>query len=209
MKRFLILTALLVPLAAAGAVGEPAKDDWQILPCTSFGPIQPQVTRDDLVRLFGAPNVQDLQIEGPEGETYLGTVVFPSDPLRRFKIVWQDLPGKRVAAEISVEGEKSVWKTPQGLTLGMSLKDLEKINGGAFSMTGYEWDYGGRIVSWGVGSLAKALPQKLGLQLDYRPGPTISRKQLDAIGGDKKLPSSHPVLQALNPKVVEISCTWQ
>ena len=225
MRRLslLIITALLCPLplkaqpqtqpqtqpSAAPQTMPAVGGSWDIVPCSRFGPIQSNTSAVDLVKLFGRENVQDIQIEGPEGESYPGTVIFPNDPAKKLQIVWKDAAAKKSPVEITVSGEKTVWKTSNGLTLGTRLKDLEKLNGGPFTISGFGWDYGGRVVSWENGALTKLFPKTMGLMLDVPANPPPSEKDMKAVSGDKNFKTDNPVLQAVNPWVVEISCNFQ
>jgi hypothetical protein len=178
VKHFLAIVLALSPLALAAKEAE--RDPLPIVPCESFGPIRANTSFAELIRLFGRENVQDTEIEGAEGETYPGAIVFPADPVKKLKVIWKEAV-KKSPAEVSAEGTKSVWKTPQGVTLGMRLKDLEKINGRAVTISGLGWDDGGRVLSWNRGTLASAFPQSFSLQLDP---------------------------DAVNPRVIEMSCQF-
>ena len=45
------------------------------------------------------------------------------------------------------------WKLPYGLKVGMSLQELEAINGKPLSFYGFEWDNGGLVFDWNKGNL--------------------------------------------------------
>ncbi len=203
----LVALALFIALPTTVQAQSALRDPWQIIPCSSFGPIQANTSQDDLIKLFGKDNLQETQLEGPEGESYPATIVFPNDPAKKVEIVWKDAVGKRNPGEVTVRGTKGAWKTSQGITLGTGLKDLETMNGAPFTISGFGWDYGGHVLSWGQGKLS-ALPKRLILQFDPKANPKATDKDVLAVSGDKDFKSNLPALQRLNPGVSEISCTF-
>jgi hypothetical protein len=199
---------VLCPFAHLDAAPEaPPAFSWQVAPCAAFGPVQAKTSLADLIRLFGKGNVQETRIEGAEGETYPGAVVFPRDPMKTLKVIWKD-DVKNAVAEASVEGDKSLWRTAQGVTLGTTLKDLEKLNGVPFTVSGFGWDDGGRVLSWNRGALAPSFPKAFSLQLSPNPAKPENQKSAPDVSGDKALSSSARPLQALEPRVVEMSCQF-
>lgn len=90
---------------------------------------------------------------------------------------WLVVPGERIGpvrasttkselivlfgAEVVKNGEINVgegvcrWKTPQGVSIGTTLKELEKLNGGPFKLAGFAWDYEGAIISWEEGKMSR------------------------------------------------------
>lgn len=207
ISAVLLFLPVLYPFTGLQAAPPARPASWQVEPCAGFGPVHDKTSLADLIRLFGRDNVRETQIEGAEGETYSGAIVFPNDPLKKLKVIWKD-GVKAAAAEASVEGEKSVWKTAQGVTLGTTLKELNALNGRAFTVSGFGWDYGGRVLSWNQGALAPSFPKAFSLQLSPDPTKPEGRKNAPAVTGDKALPSSLPALQALEPRVTEMSCQF-
>ncbi|MET0226397.1 MAG: hypothetical protein ABW187_08160, partial [Dokdonella sp.] len=54
------------------------------------GFIDKDITLDNLRRRFGAANVRRADLDGAEGETIKGIVLFDGDPARRAELVFQD-----------------------------------------------------------------------------------------------------------------------
>lgn len=179
MKRWLLLLLLPWPTAALG------KENTLIVPGKSFGPITAKTTRADLVKTFGAANVKDTQVHLGEGEMTPGVAVYPKDPKRRLEITW--VKSKRVG-DIRISGQSSVWRTAEGITLGTTLAQLQKLNGAPFKFSGFGWDYGGMILSWERGKLEKSL-KDVWLTLD-----PIGESSYDGVIGDGEFVSSE-VLQ--------------
>src|SRR6266550_1204397 len=126
-------------LSVLAAFSENTSDPWIIPPRGEGGDIGKSTTREDLVRLFGTSNVIDRDVDLGEGETEPGTVVFSRDPKRSIEILWKDPATKRTPKQFQIQGQESLWKTAHGISLGTSLKELERLNGRPFLLTGFEW----------------------------------------------------------------------
>jgi hypothetical protein len=169
----------LVLLLAGSAV---AQDKTLIVPGKSVGPITRTTTRVGLNKLFGAANVKDGKIYGPEGESTPGTIVFPKDPKRKLEITWTS---KKRIGVVSMDGTSSVYKTAEGITLGTTLQRLEELNGKPFKFSGVGWDYGGLIQSWEGGKLDKGL-KNIWPRLSVLTGtPEPTQADFDAVSGDR------------------------
>ena len=168
MKR--IFLCLL--LAGSALAKEP---NTLIVAGQSVGPITARFTRADLVKTFGAANVKNASIYRGEGESVPGTVVFDKDPKRRMEITWTK--AKKVG-DITISGQSSVWHTAEGITLGTTLAELQRLNGKPFKFSGFDWDYGGLIQSWEGGKLETSLKK---IWPTLAPGPKDSS---EGVSGD-------------------------
>ena len=205
--RFFIAVLILVGCAS----GKDNSDPWLILADGKQGSINVHTRRQDLVQAYGAKNVVDGDIGIGEGEVESGTVLFPHDPERSIEILWNDTENKADPSSLTIRGDKSRWKA-HDVSLGTTLKQLERLNGKSFHMSGYGWDYSGTVLSWDKGTLAHDLgefdPQ------GAEPGRVILRLECGAVrltqdeelqvAGDHDFSSDHPVLQKLNPCVSEM-----
>lgn len=145
-----------------------------------------------------------------EGFTEPGTVLFPEDSDKTLFILWNG-PSRRGPKEIRIRGEKTIWKTNKGITLGTSLKKIEEINGKPFVLAGFGWDYEGTVIHCNGGEL-----KELGTDLDagiqsrtliLQLNPDYRLRQSPEYGsvlGDRYFQSDHPAMKKLNPKVYEI-----
>jgi hypothetical protein len=196
------------------AFSQAEPDPWLILASGEKGAINAQTRRSDLVRVFGASNVVDQDVDVGEGETEPGTIVFPKDPQRSIEILWNDAEKKAEPSTLTIRGNKSHWKTVQDISLGTSLKQLELLNGKAFHMSGYGWDYSGTVTSWDKGTLARDLGEFgpgrehgrviLRLTCDVTRAETTTEEEDMQVVGDRDFSSTHAVLQKVNPCVGEM-----
>jgi hypothetical protein len=199
----LCMAACLI-MVAAGA----DTNDWLIIPGKRAGPITSKTTRSDLDRVFGAKNVEDGDVTISDAGPEAGTTVFPDKPEEMLTIVWnEDKPAPHISTlvfcEESLPPRRCRWHTTDGITFGTSLKELEKINGRRFKLSGLGWDYGGSVISWEGGTLErlKAACGGLGLRLEEPSGPASDERArlVEQVGGDKEFWSSDNAMQALNP----------
>jgi hypothetical protein len=180
-----------------------AQTSYLIIPGGKTGAITRQTSEADLKRIYGIKNVVSGEVGLGEGETLPGTILFPNDSRKRLSIVWKDKKNKKNPDFVQFFGEKSFWKITNGIHLGTSLKELEKINGKSFELYGFEWDYSGTVTSWKKGKLAGQFGnegQKVTLRLNPDYG-KVSEKVLRKVLGDGSFSSSHKSMQILNPKV--------
>ncbi len=129
---------------------QPSADAGYHLP----GTLHKDLSLEDLRRRYGAANVSVAQIDGAEGETSRGIVLFADDPMRRAEIFPQDDANLRGISAIRVSGTRSRWQLGNGVRLGMTLAELVAANGKPVSFSGLDWDYGGGINDWHGGRLA-------------------------------------------------------
>jgi hypothetical protein len=112
-------------------------------------------TRADLVRLYGASNVVDQEVDTGEGEMQSETVVFPKDPERQVYIMWNDPGTKTSPQSADLLGTKSRWHAVHGITLGTSINELERLNGRPFrfALINDGTDMAEETISWQGGLL--------------------------------------------------------
>jgi hypothetical protein len=206
----LLWLAAALTLLSECDLGQVEPDHWLILPNGEGGAINVHTTRRDLVRMYGAANVVDQDVDVGEGETQPGTVVFPRDPQRSITILWQDFPRMTLPASAQIEGRSSRWHAVHGISLGTSLRELEKLNGQPFHLSGFGWDYSGTVLSWNKGSLSRGLGEfggghgRLIVRLDSRAESRLSAEEQSQVDGDRDILSDQPVMQKLNPRAYEI-----
>jgi len=175
---------------------------WRILPGQSAGPVTSTSSEADLAKHYGPAAVRPVRVELGEGETTPGTVLFPDDSSRRAEVVWQDTVGRSRPSRLILRGSRSQWTVGPGISLGTSLKDLERINGRPFTLAGFGWDYAGVVTEWSGGTLDKALA---GVKLYLDPGPAqYQSAPYSQVLGDRDYSSALVPMQQLNPRVAQI-----
>jgi hypothetical protein len=161
--------------------------------------IAAQSSEAELRERFGVSAINATRIELGEGETAPGTLLFPTDSLRRAEIIWQDTIARRRPARIIIRGKQSRWQVGPSISLNTSLTQLEQLNGRPFTLAGFGWDYAGVVTSWNGGALDSALA---GVKLYLDPGPAqYESAPYSQVLGDRDYSSDLPAMQQLSPKV--------
>lgn len=165
------------------------------------GPLRPDMTRADLERLFGAENVADQTVPGPEGTETQATVLFPTDPMRRLEIVWGDEAARTGGVSLARTREKaSEWMGPAGLRIGSSIADVETVNGKPFQLYGFNWDYGGYANDWRGGALGTASGCAIGVRFNPKEG-----APQEGVTGEGPFASDLAAMRAAEPAISELS----
>ncbi|MGD1094423.1 MAG: hypothetical protein ABSB35_20835 [Bryobacteraceae bacterium] len=191
----------------------PPSNDWLVVPGLRVGPITASSTRADLRRLFSADAVRDEDIELDEGLLRPGTLVFKGAPAEELAIFWTgkeaDAHPKEIFLCFGRRRGACRWQTPGGIRVGLRLKELEAMNEKPFTVTSFGWDWGGNVLSWADGKLAKLdCSGKLVITLDaerIRAGEytvKLTPEEMHAVAGGRDVSSADPAMQKLNPGVV-------
>lgn len=188
---------------ADGHVAVDAK--WLIRPGERVGEISGATTLADLERLYGKANIKAGPVPGPEGTTLQGAVLFPNDPNRTLTLIWKSGKSPATVGNMVISGKKTLWHTAEGITLGTPLRELERLNGGPFTLSGFGWDYGGTVLSWGdQGKLRERFQSRAGLVLRLQPAEAVSQSVYEQVMGDATFSSSLPAMRQVNPVVAEM-----
>ena len=188
------------PLTSAAGV-DSTQSTWQI-ESGRVGPVARSSSESDLRRHYGPEAVDTARIQLGEGETTPGIILYPRDSLRRAEIIWRDTVNRREPARVVLRGSRSQWQVNGRISLGTSLKDLERLNGKPFTLAGFGWDYAGVITDWQGGALDSALA---GIKLYLDPGPAQQHSAAySQVLGDRDYSSTLPAMQQLNPRVGQI-----
>ena len=156
------------------------------------GLIKPNMTATDIERAYGKKNLKMEQLPGPEGETFAGAKLFEGTD-RELEIVWDpENEDKKIVFDVRIIG--TAWKFENGLKAGMTIEEVEKINGKPFKIAGFSWDYGG---------YANFEGGKLEGKVSIRFNPSTEEIP-DYLQGDKQLSSTDKKLRAVKPTVEEM-----
>ena len=190
-------------LACAGGRETPVRAPvWLVDSIPSGDLVHATDDEAELARRLGAGNVRRDTLWMAEGERTLGTILFPTDPLRRLEIAWSDTARRARPEFVRLSTDSSVWRVFPGVGIGTSLAELERVNGRAFTLLGFSWDYEGTVSSWQGGRLDSLFGSAVLLRL--RPPPNAPPEPRRQVLGDVEYSSTHAAMRQLMPRVYEI-----
>lgn len=196
--------------ATVAEVGQPesSPNNFYCIPGVQAGNVKANSSEASLIALLGAENVVRDSVYIGEGYYEKGTTLFKGTP-EEAQILWKDTVNYANPRNVmirSAEGTPSQWVVDSGIVMGMTLKEVEKINGKPFKVAGFGWDYGGFVTDWQRGKLAgKNEVENLVIRFYYNIEDDKLGTIADKVQGEGPFLSSHPAMQQLNPKVVEIT----
>jgi hypothetical protein len=171
------------------------------------GPFAKDTTHDKLVAAFGVKNVVFKDVDVTSNVPTKATVLFDSDPTRRLVVFWKDEKTRNKPLSIAIDAP-STWTGPGGVRNGLTLKDLEKLNGGSFSVTGFGGIGGGEASK--LSGPFVDLPDDCALKIRFEPGianPLPPR--FASVTGDVLIASTNLVLRRVRPQVVQWSINYR
>ena len=195
----------LVMLAAVPVTSSPppGTDGLVVVPGRQLGVLGVDGSEADLVAAYGAATVRQTEVELGEGERAVATILFPEDERRRLEIIWQDPVARRSPGRATLRGSATAWRLPGGMSLGLSLAEVQRLNGGRFEVAGFAWDGGGIVLSWHGGRLTATLGPAV--KVFFVPDDAAQqRPEFLEVQGDRPFASDLPALRALGPSVGRI-----
>ena len=202
-------SAVLVLCSTVAGVAGQSQRSARVLSCD--GPFAPTMTAESLAAVFGQANVTTEDVHVGEGFFEKGTVLFSKSPEDRLEIHWRDEQVPNTPSFLKVRAERTRWRTAGGLTIGLHLRAVERLNRRPFRLSGFGWDYGGGVQNWSGGMLERVAGE--GCQVSARLTPAQNaageyalgaEKFLDQVGGERHYSSGHPAMQVVNPIVREL-----
>lgn len=167
----------------------PAGVDSFLLTDSSWGLIRAADDFDKLKERYGAANLKDERICGPECMDSIDvTILYPGGE-NESRIYWEDSAYHRKISFIECITEKPRWYTADSIRIGSGLKELLRINGKKISFFGFGWDYGGTISSYNGGALDNS---RIGYRLDL--GESYGYNDMTIVG-DVSIDSDMPAVQ--------------
>jgi hypothetical protein len=162
--------------------------DYTIYPGQGFGHIDGKLDQAALAKLLGKEQVVENEFYIGEGEFAPGLALYPKSPEEIEVLLNED---DEILA-YQIENPAGKWATKDGLRIGSSIADLEKANGRPFQLTGFDWDYGGTVVSWEGGYFEG---KDFYVRLAYNSDLPIAEGDIEKIIGDQQIMSSEPALK--------------
>jgi hypothetical protein len=198
----------LIPVLFIGAPAyRLAQSDEMIRPfsCEAFGA---DVSAVELTQRFGASNVASAEIHIGEGESATGTVVFPTRPLDRVEILWKNKKDSRRPDSVRVSGDRTHWRTAQGITLSTRLNTVRSINGRVFDVMNFDRDYAGTVLSWNGGFLARTEPScTFAVAFTFKQSPRSQAAARKLKGGSYS--SDLAAMRELNPRIYSMHLAYR
>jgi len=161
------------------------------------------LTEPELTAKFGPENVTTGPVFGADDGPTDGTILFANRDDAKVEIAWNDPETKQNPLWIKVRGERSRWRTPNGVSLGDDLLTIERRNGWPFRLAGFGSEGHGTLQDWGVGRLGNT--PNCDIKVSFQPrANTTDISLLRQVTSLPHVSSGHPAMQKINPKVVEL-----
>lgn len=164
------------------------------------GPFARDADHQRLVTVFAQANVVKTTLY-QEAEPMKASILFPKDPSRRVEVLWWNETARKSPSSIQAEG--SGWFGPKGIRVGMTLDEVEALNGRPFTLYGFGWDFGGTSSDWKGGALA-SLPGGCNLFLIFALDETADEAAQIKVSSDSEYGSDQSEIKAVRPKVERI-----
>jgi len=155
-----------------------------------------------LAMAFQSRNVAFTQVDASSGGKVMASVLFAKDPKRRLEVWWSQ-PSSRSDTHLIVINGGSDWVGPGELRLGLTLADLERLNGKPFKLLGFDKNNVATLSNWNGGTLAGP-PGGCKVGISLRPAPNAPGSAINALPADREFSSNDASLRAVNPTVSEI-----
>jgi hypothetical protein len=159
-----------------------------------------------LAMTFDSRNVAFTD-ENVSGSTVGASIVYPNDPKRRLEVWWSNAANRSDTYLILINGQ-SAWVGPNGLKLGLTLADLEKLNHKPFKVKGFDKDGVASVSDWDGGALT-TIPGGCKSGISLKPDAKTAPDALSALPAEQEFSSSDPAMRAVKPKVSEILLGYQ
>ena len=149
------------------------KIDSSLLTDSSWGLITKSTDFAGLQAIYGASNVKDERICGPECADSIDVTKIYPEKNNEFIVYWRDSLYHKSISFIETYLPDGPYHTDKGLKIGSTFEELLKINGKQIIFSGFDWDYGGSIQDYGMGTLQNS-PLGFRLAMDEGGGTELS-----------------------------------
>ncbi|MEM7725958.1 MAG: hypothetical protein AAF208_06240 [Cyanobacteria bacterium P01_A01_bin.45] len=178
--------------------------DNLIVPGERVGVVTKKTTRADLVREFGGSNLKDDTAFKAEGTVKVPVTKVNEGKKDYFIVEWKDETRKQLTNIVVLGSE---WKTPEGISVGTSIKKLENVLG-EFKFSGLAWDFAGivQIQDTKLSKYQNKILLRLGMK-DSKESQQLINKYSDEYGkivGDTIVSSNDLNVRPFNIEVDQI-----
>jgi hypothetical protein len=191
-------TALSPPSGAAA--GKPSRSNSNLVVACS-GAFAKDSSHLKLTMTYDLKNVDFTEVDAGSGKT-MASILYPKDPKKRLEVWWMEPEKRKDTYLIAINGH-STWAGPDGLRLGLTLADLEKLNRRPFKVRGFDKDGMAAVTDWDGGTLA-TLPGGCKAGVMLRPDAKAPPNAVAAMPAEREFSSAYPALRVVNPAVSEI-----
>lgn len=157
-------------------------------------------TKDSLIAKFGKDQLILDTVIVYHMDSLQASILYPNSP-NQVEIFYKN----DSIQDVKIAGESSQWKTDSGLYLGETLKEVQKANGKHFTISGFDWNYGGVVVSWEGGKLGGDELSHLAKFSNIEGKNGVSEEDYQQVKGEMEFDIRHEIIQSLNPILVEIA----
>jgi len=194
----LVIAAVIYSCGSKDKKATPATDtpvvkiDSSLVTDTSWGPITKATDFAGLQAAYGASNVVDKRICGPECVDSIDVTIIYPEKNNEIIVYWKDSLYHKSISSLENYMPEGPYHTASRLKIGSTLEDLLKINGKQIIFSGFDWDYGGYIQDYGMGTLQNS-PVIFHLGLNENGGSEVS--------GDSEFNTEMPEVKKLISKI--------
>ncbi len=164
MKKFilplLIITTVIYSCGNKDNKATPVADkpeikiDSTLVTDSSWGLITKSTDFAGLQTIYGAANVKDERICGPECADSIDVTKIYAEKNNEIIVYWKEGLYHKKIESLENYMESGPYHTATGLKIGSTLEELLKVNNGQqILFNGFDWDYGGFIQAYGGGPL--------------------------------------------------------
>lgn len=165
------------------------------------GILGPDSTEAALRAHYGDANVVTGTVYGPEGMEMLGTSFYPGEEGRSVEVLWYDEEALAYPASVTLPAGVIA---PNGVRLGMTIDEVEALNGQPFKLGGFWWDYGG-YAYFEVGNLADNDPEpECFVSVRFLPGDYSDEIDTLEVSGEVEVRSDLPLLDEIDTRVFQL-----
>jgi hypothetical protein len=108
---------------------------------------------------------------------------------KELEIVLEQVGDEKIVSDVRIIGK--AWTFSNGLRADMTLEEVEKLNGKPFTISGFDWDYGG-YANFEGGKLES------GVSIRFEP---TTETRSDKLSGDVQIRSTDKAQRAAKPKI--------
>jgi len=176
-----------------------------IVPGQGMGPFRLGMTKADIQKLVKP----EAYAEGEQN----GLAIISTNDLDSTRRVEMELDDQGKVRSMSIHGDRSVWHSGHGISLGTTLSKLAELNGRPIRLHAFDVsEKRGWVLDWGNGLLAKEWGAARIIFASPMRAPGydgMSSQQKQEIEKDRDFLSTDPEMRALNPWIETIEICRQ